>query len=98
MASDLIILDSSILIDYFRKAKKEKSAFVKLATKYPNFAISVITRFEIYVGSSTEHSVFWDQFFSDVKVLPLTSECIDAAIDIERNLRKRNKLISFPTY
>jgi predicted nucleic acid-binding protein len=42
MARRLICLDTSVLIDYFRKEKKERSFLFKLAKNYI-FAISVIT-------------------------------------------------------
>ncbi len=44
MAGELILLDMSILIDYFRKKNKKNSDFYQLvvAKKYA-FAVSVIT-------------------------------------------------------
>lgn len=52
MADELICLDSSVLIDYFRKTKKENSFFFELSNQYPSFAVSVITEFEILSGSN----------------------------------------------
>lgn len=96
MANELIALDSSILIDYFRKKNKEKSAFVKLARSHKSFAVSVITRFEFLVGGREKHLLFWEEFFKDFQILPLTSKCVDAAAEVNETLRKKNKQIAFP--
>jgi predicted nucleic acid-binding protein len=49
MVKEIICLDTSIFIDYFRKKNKGGTFFVKLSEKY-DFAISVITKLEIGVG------------------------------------------------
>ncbi len=54
MANEMILLDSSILIDFFRKKRKDKSAFFKLSERYNNLAISAITHFEVLAGCSDE--------------------------------------------
>ncbi len=96
MENNLILLDSSILIDYFRKKNKEKSAFVGLAKSRRTFAVSVITRFEVLTGSSEFHREFWNTFFEDIQTIPITVEVVDRAIEINRPLKSNNKLISFP--
>lgn len=64
MADELICLDSTILIDYFRKTKKENSFFFELANQYSTFAVSIITEFEILSGSNQNQNQkeFWDKF------------------------------------
>lgn len=47
MEKQLICLDTSVLIDYFRKKDKTKSFFYALADEYDSFAVSVITEYEI---------------------------------------------------
>lgn len=96
MENKIIALDTSILIDYFRKKNKQKSAFVKLAKEHQGFAISVITRFEVFVGSSDQHQQFWHSFFKNFRTLPLTFECADVAVAISRRLKETNKQISLP--
>ena len=54
MANEVILLDTSILIDYFRKKDKINSLFLKLSDQYAEFRISVITEFEIYSGAKLE--------------------------------------------
>ncbi len=96
MESEVIFLDSSILIDFFRKAKKEKTAFFRLTEHHNNFAVLVITQFEVYVGSNEVNRPFWDAFFDDFTVLPLSEDCIKAALEINRNLTAKNQKIDFP--
>ena len=42
MESELICLDTSVLIDYFRKTNKKKSFLAELTQKYSHFAVSII--------------------------------------------------------
>ena len=90
MENDLILLDSSILIDYFRKKNKERSAFVNLAKIHQGFAISVVTRFEVLVGRGVDQLGFWEKFMADFTLIPLDKDRVDTASEIQRSLRRRN--------
>lgn len=59
MAQELILLDTSVLIEYFRKEDKRNSYFYKLtvSTKMA-FAISVISEFEILIGATAQQQQF----------------------------------------
>lgn len=59
MENEIICLDTSILIDFFRKKKKEYSVLYELSQKYVTFATSVITEYEIFTGSTKEQQVFF---------------------------------------
>jgi tRNA(fMet)-specific endonuclease VapC len=96
MASEIICLDTSVLIDYFRKTKKEKSFFYELTQKYKFFAVSAITEFEIYFGSNPEQDLFWDEFFSQITLLPYDSDSNKKTIEIERELKQKRKQIEIP--
>jgi predicted nucleic acid-binding protein len=95
MAGKIICLDTSILIDYFRKKNKRKTFFFKLAREY-SFAISVITKFEILNGSNEDQKEFWDQLFSRFRIIPLDESEVEVASEIIKKLRSRNKLIELP--
>ena len=95
MARKIICLDTSILIDYFRKQNKDKAFFFKLAKKY-KFAISVITKLEILNGSNEEQKGFWDQLFTRLKIIPLDEREVEIASEIIKKLRSQNKLIELP--
>ena len=96
MADELICLDSSILIDYFRKTRKEKSFLFELSNQYSSFAVSVITEFEILSGSNQNQKGFWDTFFQHVLVVPFDSKVNAEAIKIRKELKRNRNLIDIP--
>lgn len=93
MESEISCLDTSILIDYYRKTDKKNSFFFKLTAAYQIFAVSVITEYEIMIGSSQDQHIFWNPFFDKVTILPLTREGGKTAAEIYRQLKSENKLI-----
>lgn len=92
----MICLDTSILIDFFRKEKKENSLFFRLTQQYRIFTVSVITEYEIFVGSNPEQQEFWENFFSRIVVLPFDSASSQMAVQIFKDLKAKNKLIEIP--
>jgi tRNA(fMet)-specific endonuclease VapC len=52
MADKKLMIDTSILTDYFRKSDKEKSKFVQHFQTYSHIYISSISEFEIYNGAT----------------------------------------------
>jgi len=91
----LIYLDSSVLIDYFRKGIKSNSFLEQLLVNYDSFSVSVITQYEIYTGSTIEQKAFWDDFFINIVIEPYTSPLIFTSIIIERELKLKRKSIDF---
>ena len=93
MVRKTILVDSSLFIDYYRKQQKEKTLLVKLSQKY-DFAISVITKFELLVGTKTdEQKKFWNEIFDSLIVFPLLDKEMELAAEIVKSLRKNNKII-----
>jgi tRNA(fMet)-specific endonuclease VapC len=92
MDKELICLDTSILIDYYRKKNKSKTKFLELSRKY-EFAISVITKFEILTGSNPQQIEFWNTLFNRITIFPLLEKDIEIASEIFKTLMKRNKII-----
>ncbi|MFN0035295.1 MAG: type II toxin-antitoxin system VapC family toxin [Saprospiraceae bacterium] len=95
-SQSLIQLDTSVLIDYLRKTKKANTFFVDLIGRYDHFAVSVATKFEIYIGCTAAQKPFWDAVFESISVLPLDNACIEAAVNIQQQLKKVSKQIDFP--
>ena len=93
MEGELICLDSSVLIEYFRKMKKEKSFLFHLTQQNYTFAVSVITKFEVYSGSKDNQIAFWEAVFSQLQIIPLEESTIEEAVEVYKDLKKRNKLI-----
>jgi predicted nucleic acid-binding protein len=63
MENKLILLDTNVLIDYFRKTKKENTFFHLLSGLNIPFSVSVITHFEILRGVNEKQEKFWKKFF-----------------------------------
>jgi predicted nucleic acid-binding protein len=52
MADKIILVDTSILIDYFRKSDKSNSKLIALIREGYKFQISSVTEYEIFAGST----------------------------------------------
>lgn len=89
----MISLDSSILIDYFRKTQKEKTAFYKLSGQYPHFAISIITVFEVLCGANSDQKRFWQTIFDEMTILPFDAVVNEKAVEIYQTLKSSGNLI-----
>jgi len=93
MDARTILIDTSILIDHFRKKEKSRTKLVKLAEEY-QFCISVINDFEIKIGIKTERQAR-DYFIvtRDIELLPIDEFCVEEAVKIYKYLKSKNKLI-----
>ncbi len=96
MANQMICLDTSILIDFFRKTKKENSAFYRISSQYTLFAVSVITEYEIFTGATPDQLLFWEAFFDKVVILLFDSQANIHAVAIYKDLKTKRKLIEIP--
>ncbi len=82
MATGNILIDTSLIIDYFRKTKRERSRLYELIAN-PNLHISTITLYELYAGTtdaSKRNDI--DDIIGLVKILPFTREVAEEAGDI----------------
>jgi len=96
MEGTVVCLDTSVLIDFYRKSDKSKSLFFKLSQKYVYFAVSAVTEYELCLGNSPEQNVFWGDFFSRIIVLPFDTKVVKQSIGIYQRLKQQNKLIPMP--
>jgi len=92
----MICLDSSILIEYFRKSQKENSTWYKLSSKHQSFAVSVITAFEVLGGATAAQKSFWDPIFQTLTILPFDMHANEKAIQIYQRLKSAGNLIDLP--
>ena len=93
METRTVLLDTSIIIEYFRKENKSKSILYKLSNKH-RFCISTITAFEIKIGLKTTRQ--WNDYkllTKNLEILPIDDFCIDTAVKIYHQLKKQNNLI-----
>jgi len=89
----MILLDSTILIELFRKKDKEKTLFYSLAKTYEILCISSITFYEIGIGNRKSHSDYWEKLSGNLRILPFDKECSVYAITLYLDLLKANKMI-----
>jgi len=96
MADKIVLIDTSILIDYFRKYDKEKSVLVALVKQGYTYSISSVTEYEIYRGALLGQLSFWDNLLQKVEVLPFDKAASRVAVDINAELKRKRKQIEIP--
>ncbi|HEX8356557.1 MAG TPA: type II toxin-antitoxin system VapC family toxin [Segetibacter sp.] len=93
MADKIVLADTSILIDLFRKSEKANSRFVQLALQGYQFQISAITEYEVYSGATIAQLPFWDDLLEKIIVLPFSKDVVKQAVIINRQLKQKRKQI-----
>lgn len=96
MADKKLMIDSSILIDYFRKTDKAKSRLIAHFRNYGHIYISSITEFEVVNGATKEHLQFWDGMLARFSVLSFDSQTARKAAEIVAKLKSKRKSIDKP--
>ena len=92
---NLICLDSSPLIDHFRKKNKENTFFYRLTKTYEGFVLHVTAHFEILIGSSKLQDNYWKNLFDDLLIIPYQPSINSTAIKITNDLKTIRKSIDF---
>jgi predicted nucleic acid-binding protein len=77
----------------FREKDKTKTFFLQLLEREIEFAISTITRYEILIGSNERQVDYWNNFLSLFDVLPFDVGTSACAVNIYKDLKRRNQLI-----
>ena len=91
-----ILVDTSVIIDYFRKTKKDETFFVQLTKNY-SIAISNITKFELDIGiRQIRQSIFLEELYANIDIIELNTACTDLAAKLHRDLKAKNQLIALP--
>ena len=93
MADQIILADTSIFIEHFRKSDKSNSKLFSLNELNYKICISVITEYEIYSGAPKSQAEYWRKFLIDTIVLDLNSSVVNAAVHIAKALKEKRKLI-----
>ena len=93
MADGLILADTSVLIDFFRKTDKTNTLLYNLAQRGYRFQISAVTEYEIYIGAAADQQDFWNRFLRTIPVLPLDHDAVLTAIEIGKTLKLQNKAL-----
>ena len=96
MEKKTVCIDTSILIDYYRKKDKTKSLFYMLTSAYEDFSVSIITAYEILIGANDNASKFWMSIFDEIKILSYDKKVNHHAVNIYKDLKRTSKLIDIP--
>lgn len=96
MKDDLILLDTTVIVDYLRGDNKVIAYFNML----PNTpTISLITEAEIYQGAkNTAELTKWGKFLSKLIVLPITPDISHLAISLLKKHRLSHGLHILDTF
>jgi predicted nucleic acid-binding protein len=94
MAGKIVLVDTSILIDYFRKTDKTNAVLIALFDQGFDFSISAITHYEIYSGATALQLSFWNTILSRTTVLAFDKAVSEIAVDINNNLKRKRKQIA----
>ncbi|MDX2194958.1 MAG: type II toxin-antitoxin system VapC family toxin [Cytophagales bacterium] len=93
MENKLILIDTSIPIDFYRKKLKEKTVWYNLLKQGYSFSVSVVTKYELLCGADNMQSEYWDKVFDEILVLPFDNEAVLKAVEINKNLMVKSKQI-----
>ena len=96
MAEKRLMVDSSILIDYFRKTDKANSKLVAHFKNYDQLYISSVTEFEVVNGATQSHLQFWDGMLPRFTILSFDSKTARQAAEIVAELKTKRKTIDKP--
>lgn len=94
MANKRVLVDTSILIDFFRKKNRKKSILYKLQGKHEIY-ISTITEFEFLAGVKEDKSISINSFFKNLEVIGFDSKTAIIASSIYKDLKSKNQVIEF---
>ena len=94
MEDSRILIDTSVVIDHFRKKNKQKSLLYELATENILF-LSAISKFEFLVGTKLTQIRQTKEIIGGFYILSFNSHVADIASDIGKKLRTKNKIIEF---
>ena len=93
MADKIVLVDTSILIDLFRKTDKANSALISIVRQGYTFCISAISEYEIYTGTTSGQIEFWDDFLEKTTVLAFDTSTAKVAVELNKELKRKRKLI-----
>ena len=88
---EVVCLDTSILIDYYRSKDKKNTFWYKLSYGY-YFKIPTIVQDEILRGDKKKDA-FWLEVFGRLPLLPFDGNCAVKAAEIYRKLKASSQLI-----
>jgi len=94
MAAGRVLVDTSIIIDFFRKKKKDETLLHRLLKNSSTLYISVITYFELLCGAKSE-ALLNDtiQLLQLFEIIDFSEPEAKNAANIFQDLKSRNSMI-----
>jgi len=89
----MILLDSSVLIELFRKKDKKSTLFYRISQSYSDLSISSITYYEVRTGNRKSHFEYWKTLTDNLTVIPFDKACANTAISIYQDLLRTRNMI-----
>lgn len=90
------MVDTSLILDYFRKTDKQNARPVSYFKNYGQLYISSITEFEVMNGAKPSHIRFWNIMLTRFIVLDFGSEAARQSAIIVAQLKTKRKSIDKP--
>lgn len=89
----MILLDTSVLVEHFRKKEKTNTFLYELSGNQSEFAISTISHYEILAGSNDVQTPFWEELFTTLVIFPFDVACSEQTARIYKYLKAKGRLI-----
>ena len=96
MADKRLMVDTSLLIDYFRKTDKANARLLSHFKTYNRLYISSVTEFEVVNGATKAHLQFWDNMLIRFTILDFDSKAARQAAEIVAGLKAKRKSVDKP--
>lgn len=90
------MIDTSLLIEYYRKAKKGETRLYQHAVAGKKLVVSAISEYEILNGAKPQHIEFWGMMRGFIDVLPFDSGAAQRSAEIVSQLKKNRRSIDAP--
>lgn len=94
MEDKRILINTSVVIDHFRKKNKQLSLLYELS-KGNRLFLSAISKFEFLVGTKLSQIRQTEKIIKGFDILSFNSNVADVASDIAKKLKAKNKIIEF---
>jgi len=92
MANKRILVDTSVLIDYFRKQNKADSMLYRLSLEY-DICVSSVTAFEFLAGENDKNKQAIQDLLNRLEVINFDLDCAGIAGKIYRELKADHQMI-----
>lgn len=79
---------------FYRKTDKNNSVWIELVKQNYQFAISAITKYEIFSGASEGQLKYWNDVLQAIIIIPFDETTVDHAVVINSVLKSKRKQIA----